>query len=226
MKNKENQIIKLTEQLKNLDNKFKNQNEKIIELNELTETEKKKIEERKNLINKKEENLTKENNIIINKLKEKNNLTTELKQQNFILSEKIIELTKKIETMRKNENNDNLIKKKNFDLTNKNIFGVVLKKINNNGTNYLNEAIEEAKKISKQTEELYKNQLDLLSDLRQNIESSSPKTVSSFSLNDEDIPQLDFADVNSEELFKKAEDKLIEKELQHKVQKELRTSFK
>ena len=226
LKNKENQIIKLTEQLKNLDNKFKNQNEKIIELNELTETEKKKIEESKNLINKKEENLTKENNIIINKLKEKNNLTTELKQKNFILSEKIIELTKKIETMRKNENNDNLIKKKNFDLSNKNIFGVVLKKINNNGTNYLNEAIEEAKKISKQTEELYKNQLDLLSDLRQNIESSSPKTVSSFSLNDEDIPQLDFADVNSEELFKKAEDKLIEKELQHKVQKELRSSFK
>ena len=222
----ENKIKELNNNLNNLSNKYKSQITLLEELNKNSENQKKQIEENKSKINIKEDKLTKENNSLIETTKTKNNEITSLKQNNFILSEKIKELNKQIELMK--IKNPNITKKKSTDSAVKNAFGIVLKKITDGpGDNYLAKAIEEAKLIHKKTEELFKDKWDLLSDLRKNIESSSPKTVSSFSFNDDEIPVLDFCDNNnSEELFKKAEDKLIEKELQHRVQKELRTSIK
>ena len=226
LQNMENKIKELNNNFNNLNNKYKSQNKLLEELNKNSETQKKQIEENKSQINIKEDKLTKENNSLIETTKTKNNEITSLKQNNFIISEKIKELNKQIELMK--TKNPNITKKKKENSIIKNAFGIVLKKITDGtGDNYLEKAIEEAKLIHKKTEELFKDKLDLLSDLRKNIESSSPKTVSSFSFNDDEIPVLDFCDNNnSEELFKKAEDKLIEKELQHKVQKELRTSIK
>ena len=224
--NMENKIKELNNNINNLNNKYKSQIKLLEELNKNSETQKKQIEENKSQINLKEDQLTKENNSLIETTKSKNNEITSLKQNNFILSEKIKELNKQIELMK--AKNPTITKKKSADSAVKNAFGIVLKKITDGpGDNYLEKAIEEAKLIHKKTEELFKDKWELLSDLRKNIECSSPKTVSSFSFNDDEIPVLDFCDNNnSEELFKKAEDKLIEKELQHRVQKELRTSIK
>ena len=63
----------------------------------------------------------------------------------------------------------------------------------------------------------------MLSNLRQNIENS-PKTVSSYSI-EEEIPELDFANDDDDEIVKKIEDLCIEQELQHKTQKELRETL-
>ena len=101
---------------------------------------------------------------------------------------------------------------------------MILKKISNSSNpDYLEMAKTEAKDASKRTEDLFKNQIDLLSNLRQNIENS-PKTVSSYSI-EEEIPELDFANDDDDEIVKKIEDLCIEQELQHKTQKELRETL-
>ena len=105
----------------------------------------------------------------------------------------------------------------------KSVFGVNLKKVTavsgkTNVPDFLSLAKEESQKQAKQTELLFKDQLDLLSDLRKNMIYESPKTVSSRSdINDDDIPELDFT---NEETFKKAEEILMEKELKHEQEKE------
>ena len=171
-------------------------------------------------ISEKEQNLKNENINLKNSIKKLNDESLSLKQENFLLIQKYNDLIKQKDLFSNLSFTPSKESEQKKD--NKNIFGVSLKKFSNNykGINFLNIAKEEAKINSKKTEELFQNQLDLLTDLRQNIENS-PKTVSSFSDLD-DIPELDFANEGNDEIFKKAEEQLIKKEQEHKAQKQLK----
>jgi hypothetical protein len=75
------------------------------------------------------------------------------------------------------EKETNLIKDK--APISKNIFGINLKKVVSENTNFIKEAIKENKKIRKEAENIYHDKLAELKGLRENIVSLSPKTVSS-----------------------------------------------
>ena len=212
------------------------------QINKIAENQKKEIEENSKKANIDNEKLINENKELNLSMKNQEEQISKLEKENKQLNQKLLELEKQMQIIKqtksnvqnKNQISNNLItnnnthnsKKTENTQISKNAFGIVLKKINKNenSIDFLGEAIKQAKSNSKLLLELNKNRLDLLSDLKQNIDYDSPKTVSSVSLNEEDIPQLDFANGNNEEIFKKAEDILIEKELQRKVQKELRMS--
>ena len=106
----------------------------------------------------------------------------------------------------------------------RNTFGVTLKKVAGGGKNvdYILQAQEENIRRQKEAEILFKNS-ELYQSLHKNvIEYDSPKTVSSNSdILEIDMPELNFANNNNEEEFKKVEEELYSKEMQHlKAKKE------
>ena len=106
----------------------------------------------------------------------------------------------------------------------RNIFGVTLKKVAGGGKNidYILQAQEENIRRQKEAEILFKNS-ELYQSLHKNvIEYDSPKTVSSNSdILEIDMPELNFANNNNDEEFKKVEEELYSKEMQHlKAKKE------
>jgi hypothetical protein len=239
---KETKIKDYETQIKFINSQIESQNERLEIINKIAENQKKEIEENSKKANIDNEKLINENKELNLSMKNQEEQISKLEKENKQLNQKLLELEKQMQIIKqtksnvqnKNQISNNLItnnnthnsKKTENTQISKNAFGIVLKKINKNenSIDFLGEAIKQAKSNSKLLLELNKNRLDLLSDLKQNIDYDSPKTVSSVSLNEEDIPQLDFANGNNEEIFKKAEDILIEKELQRKVQKELRMS--
>ncbi len=239
---KETKIKDYETQIKFINSQIESQDERLEIINKIAENQKKEIEENSKKANIDNEKLINENKELNLSMKNQEEQISKLEKENKQLNQKLLELEKQIQIIKqtksnlqnKNKISNNLItnnnthnsKKTENTQISKNAFGIVLKKINKNenSIDFLGEAIKQAKSNSKLLLELNKNRLDLLSDLKQNIDYDSPKTVSSVSLNEEDIPQLDFANGNNEEIFKKAEDILIEKELQRKVQKELRMS--
>ena len=220
LKNKEENINKLKNDINNLISSLDKEIHNFSKNNEINQEQNNQINNINKNISEKEQNLKNENINLKNSIKKLNDESLSLKQENFLLIQKYNDLIKQKDLF------SNLsftpLKENEQKKDNKNIFGVSLKKFSNNykGINFLNIAKEEAKINSKKTEELFQNQLDLLTDLRQNIENS-PKTVSSFSDLD-DIPELDFANIGNEEIFKKAEEQLIKKEQEHKAQKQLK----
>ena len=103
-------------------------------------------------------------------------------------------------------------------------FGVVLKKVSGGKGNidYILQAQEENARRLEDAKVLYKNS-ELYQSLHKNvIEYDSPLTVSSNSdILDIDMPELNFADNNNGEEFKKVEEELYSKEIQHlKAKKE------
>ena len=103
-------------------------------------------------------------------------------------------------------------------------FGVVLKKVSGGKGNidYILQAQEENARRLEDAKVLYKNS-ELYQSLHKNvIEYDSPLTVSSNSdILDIDMPELNFADNNNGEEFKKVEEELYSKEMQHlKAKKE------
>lgn len=217
---------------------MESQNKKNSLLNQITKNQKEEIENKINNKNSEEEEIyLKENSELKNTLKIKNSELENLKKENLNLKKKIEDFQKTNSIFKLSQSATDI---KSFDMTDlhkklstsnlttnsnmtKNIFGVILKKISDSSNpDYLEMAKTEAKDASKRTEDLFKNQIDLLSNLRQNIENS-PKTVSSYSI-EEEIPELDFA-TEDNEIVKKIEDMCIEQELQHNTQKELRESL-
>ena len=106
----------------------------------------------------------------------------------------------------------------------RNTFGVTLKKVSGRAGNvdYILQAQEENARRLEDAKVLYKNS-ELYQSLHKNvIEYDSPLTVSSNSdILDIDMPELNFADNNNGEEFKKVEEELYSKEMQHlKAKKE------
>ena len=106
----------------------------------------------------------------------------------------------------------------------RNTFGVTLKKVAGGGKNidYILQAHEENIRRQKEAEILFKNS-ELYQSLHKNvIEYDSPQTVSSNSdILEIDMPELNFANNNNDEEFKKVEEELYSKEMQHlKAKKE------
>ena len=106
----------------------------------------------------------------------------------------------------------------------RNIFGVTLKKVAGGGKNidYILQAQEENIRRQKEAEILFKNS-ELYQSLHKNVkEYDSPQTVSSNSdILEIDMPELNFANNNNDEEFKKVEEELYSKEMQHlKAKKE------
>ena len=98
---------------------------------------------------------------------------------------------------------------------NKNIFGVVLKKVVG-GQDFIQKEKDEFKKLEEKTKEIFKDN-EMFKDLRKNnIITLSPETISS---RDDmaDLPELDFT---NEETYLKAEQELLEKEKLHQQKKE------
>jgi len=106
----------------------------------------------------------------------------------------------------------------------RNTFGVTLRKVSGGkgAIDYIKKAQEENIKRQKEAEILFKNS-ELYKALHKNvIEYDSPCTVSSNSdILDIDMPELNFANNNNDEQFKKIEEELYSKEMQHlKAKKE------
>ena len=106
----------------------------------------------------------------------------------------------------------------------RNIFGVTLKKVAGGGKNidYILQAQEENIRRQKEAEILFKNS-ELYQSLHKNVkEYDSPQTVSSNSdILEINTPELNFANNNNDEEFKKVEEELYSKEMQHlKAKKE------
>ena len=96
-------------------------------------------------------------------------------------------------------------------------FGVKLKKVDKGGVDYLLREKEQNLIRQKEAEKLFKNS-DLYKELHKNVCEAydSPCTVSSNSdILDIDMPELNFASTTNEEAFKKAEEQLYNKELEH-----------
>ena len=229
IKDYETQIIFINSQIES-------QNQKLEIINKILENQKNEIKENSQNLNEQNEKI-KENEELKLSIKNQDDQISKLKKENKSLNEKLSELEKQYELLNQmNQSNSNL-KNKSSILNNKNIqnenikkekkkesqitknaFGIVLKKINkedNNKEDFLAEAIKEARRLHENTLELYKNNTNF-TNLKDNIDYDSPKTVSSISF--DEIPVLDFTE-NNEELIKKNEDFLIEKEKEHKKKK-------
>ena len=102
-------------------------------------------------------------------------------------------------------------------------FGITLKKVEagKSVVDYLLKAQEENIKRQKEAEILF-GKSDLYKELHKNvIEYDSPCTVSSNNdILEIDMPELNFANTNNEEAFKKAEEELYSKEMQHLKEKQ------
>ena len=166
--------------------------------------------EQKNKIIQNERDKLSDNNIFISE--ENRRLRTQINEMKLQLEElkKLIE-----ENETQNEKSDKFNKRGSA-------FGVTLKKVEGNNTNYLAEARKEYEKQQKVIKNLFANST-LFNELHKCVaeEYDSPRTVSS---NDDilelDIPDIDFADTeNNGEAFKKVEEALYEKEQEHMKQK-------
>ena len=102
-------------------------------------------------------------------------------------------------------------------------FGITLKKVagGKGAVDYLLKAQEENAKRQKEAEILF-GKSDLYKELHKNvIEYDSPCTVSSNNdILEIDMPELNFANTNNEEAFKKAEEELYSKEMEHLKEKQ------
>ena len=102
-------------------------------------------------------------------------------------------------------------------------FGVTLKKVaaGKGAIDYILKAQEENARRQKEAEYLF-GKSDLYKELHKNVlEYDSPCTVSSNSdILEIDMPELNFASANNEEAFKKAEEQLYSKELEHIKEKQ------
>ena len=102
-------------------------------------------------------------------------------------------------------------------------FGVTLKKVaaGKGAIDYILKAQEENARRQKEAEYLF-GKSDLYKELHKNVlEYDSPCTVSSNSdILEIDMPELNFASANNEEAFKKAEEQLYSKELEHMKEKQ------
>ena len=152
----------------------------------------------------------------------------DLSEQNIYISQEnrqnrtqISELLEKIEELQKiidEQNNP----KKNINPNRGSAFGVTLKKVDSKGINYLEQAYKDYEKQKKEASQIFKNS-SLYSELHKYVQEKfdSPKTVSSNNdILEMEIPDLDFGDIENEEVFKKFEEELYAKELEHKKQKE------
>ena len=234
---KEKKIKDYETQIEFINSQIESQNQKLEIINKILENQKKEIQENSQNSNHQNEKL-KENEELQLSIKNQDSQISQLKKENKSLNEKLSELEKQYELLNqinkstsnsqnksynKNIQNQNIKEGKKKESQNpKNAFGVVLKKIikdNNNKedkVDFLGEAIKEARRLHENTLELYKNNTNF-TNLKDNIDYDSPKTVSSVSF--EEIPVLDFSETNNEELLKKNEDFLIEKEKEHKKNK-------
>jgi len=98
-----------------------------------------------------------------------------------------------------------------------NIFGGLLKKTEGGTNKFLKEAQKEYKKTEEVLNIVWKDKIDDLKKLRENIVRMSPKTISTRSIPDCDYQNIDFDD---EEAFKKMQDKLNEREKKYQEEKE------
>ena len=167
-----------------------------------------------------------------------------ISKENHQLRQKISELKLQLEVLRSSSSSSllSLNNEQEFDIKKKfqknrdktpeskkssqirNTFGVTLKKVAGGGKNidYILQAQEENIRRQKEAEILFKNS-ELYQSLHKNvIEYDSPQTVSSNSdILEIDMPELNFANNNNDEEFKKVEEELYSKEMQHlKAKKE------
>ena len=152
----------------------------------------------------------------------------DLSEQNIYASQEnrknrvqITELLEKIEELQKVIDEQNTIKK-NLNPNRGSAFGVTLKKVDSKGINYLEQAYKDYEKQKKEASLIFKNS-SLYNELHKYVQEKfdSPKTVSSNNdILDMEIPDLDFGDIGNEEVFKKFEEELYAKEIEHKKQKE------
>ncbi len=98
-----------------------------------------------------------------------------------------------------------------------NIFGVLLKKTGGESNPFLKDAKKESKKTEEVLNVVWKDKIDDLKKLRENIVRMSPQTISTRSIPDDDYQNIDFDD---EEAFKKMQDKLRDREFKHQEEKE------
>ena len=102
-------------------------------------------------------------------------------------------------------------------------FGVILRKVTagKGAIDYIQKAQEENKKRQQEAEILF-GKSELYKELHKNVlEYDSPCTVSSNSdILEIDMPELNFASTNNEEAFKKAEEQLYSKEMEHLKEKQ------
>ena len=177
------------------------------------------------------------------KIEEQNIFTS---KENHQLRQKISELNLQLEILKTSSSSSSLYSLKedqDFDFKKKlhknrdrtpeskkssqirNTFGVTLKKVQGRGAgniDYILQAQEENIRRQKEAEYLFKNS-ELYKSLHKNvIEYDSPCTVSSNSdILEIDMPELNFASNNNDEEFKKVEEELYSKEMQHlKAKKE------
>ena len=177
------------------------------------------------------------------KIEEQNIFTS---KENHQLRQKISELNLQLEILKTSSSSSSLYSLKedqDFDFKKKlhknrdrtpeskkssqirNTFGVTLKKVQGRGAgniDYILQAQEENIRRQKEAEYLFKNS-ELYKSLHKNvIEYDSPCTVSSNSdILEIDMPELNFANNNNDEEFKKVEEELYSKEMQHlKAKKE------
>ena len=167
--------------------------------------EKEKIEEQNIYISKENQQLKQK----LNELKLKINL---VQRQS---------ITSSISSFHEDDSKSNKSKDKTGRRGKRTNFGVTLKKVDKGGIDYLSREKEQNLIRQKEAEKLFKNS-DLYKELHKNVCETydSPCTVSSNSdILDIDMPELNFASTNNEEAFKKAEEQLYNKELEHLRQK-------
>lgn len=225
--NKEKQINDYVQQISSLEKRITGENQKYDLLSTLNEELKKQIEQLTEKAKEKDPLLMLENENLKKEIQEKKEQISELEQENSRLNRLLLDAPptsfnktfNKSKTILPGFTSQKTMSEKRTSSIAKNIFGVNLKKVASTSKvpDFLSLAKEESQKQAKQTELLFKDQLDLLTDLRKNMICESPKTVSSCDFNDDEIPELDFT---NDETFKKAEEILLEKELKHEAEKE------
>ena len=229
--NKEKQKNDYLQQISSLEKHIDGENQKYDLLSTLNEELKRQIEQLTEKAKEKEKVplLILENENLKKEIQEKKEKIIELEQENSRLNRLLLDAPpasfnktfNKSKTIIPGYMSQKTMSEKRTSSIVKSVFGVNLKKVSgtSNVPDFLSLAKEESQKQAKQTELLFKDQLDLLTDLRKNMVCDSPKTVSSCDFNDDEIPELDFT---NEETFKKAEEILLEKELKHEAEKEKR----
>lgn len=227
--NKEKQKNDYLQQISSLEKRIDGENQKCDLLSTLNEELKRQIEQLTEKAKEKEKDplLILENENLKKEIQEKKEKIIELEQENSRLNRLLLDAPpasfnktfNKSKTIIPGYMSQKTMSEKRTSSIVKSVFGVNLKKVSgtSNVPDFLSLAKEESQKQAKQTELLFKDQLDLLTDLRKNMVCDSPKTVSSCDFNDDEIPELDFT---NEETFKKAEEILLEKELKHEAEKE------
>jgi len=164
----------------------------------------KSLEDEIKAMNEKEEGVAKE---AVEQIKvDYENKIKEIKAENNVLKTNVSKLTDRI----------NNIKSKVSINKNSNIFSGLLKK-SSEGNHFLKLAQQESVKTESVLNEVWKDKIDELKKLRQNIIHLSPQTVSTRSIPDCDYQNIDFDD---EDAFKKMQEKLNLREKKHNEEKE------